>query len=84
MPNLTVTIPANVVNDLDGAASEYLDAHKIDRSAMTITQRGQAYLAAILKDIVISRRNAAAQASVAATLAAATTQAITDANGITG
>lgn len=82
MPALTVNIPANVVADLTAAADELLAARGISIVGMTTTQRGQRYIAEILKDVVITRRRATAQTTAQTTVDTAVATATTDAAGI--
>lgn len=80
MPNLTVVIPVPLVAELTVIAEALLTARGIDFSTMTATQKGQRYIAELLKDEIINARRGAAVSVAQTSLLAAQMAAITAAN----
>lgn len=82
MATLSITVPNALLPTLVTAADELLDARLIDRTGMTQTQRGQRYIAEILKDVYISRTRVTAETTASSTVATTVATARTDAAGI--
>lgn len=95
MANLTVVVPNSLVPEYVQIAEEFMAGRKIDFSGMTATQKGQRYIAELLKDALIRHRRdfseTSGQQSVQTArdaadtaLKTAITTAISDAAGVTG
>jgi hypothetical protein len=95
MPNLTITIPTGLVPEAVTIAERFLTAKGISFAGMTSTQKGQRYLAEILKDELVKLRAGIAESDGLTSLGTARTtmetnvrtaitSAQSDGSGITG
>jgi len=63
MATLTITVPNTLVPECTTIAERYLSARGITIAGMTATQKGQRYIAELLKVELVKLRREAAEAS---------------------